>query len=264
MFVRVPSLPIILILTTCHSNTPSWSKSSYIETWKEQMKEAYQFAFQYSNQRKTKDVIRRNTKRPCLITLEPGDRVLICNLSEKGGRNKMRSYWEEKIYNVTSSIGNDPVVYKIRPEQSKIRTVHRQMLMLRDNFLDKFEWKIRQPASQKHPVQPRTDHKTKKTSERVQDQSQECQSTSSVSDKGDTDFILKQIKLFEWMRKEKKKKPNNRRNNSSNNLYQNEHGNNNATDMKTFQRISRATDEKADQGKTGKVEKRAHYGTMEE
>ena len=118
----------------------------------------------YSNQRKTKDVIRRNTKQPCLITLEPGDRVLTCNLSERGGTDKMRSYWEEKIYNITSSIGNDPVVYKIRPEQSKIRTAHLQMLMLRDNFLDKFDWKIREPASQKHPVQTRTDHKTKKTS----------------------------------------------------------------------------------------------------
>ena len=85
-----------------------------------------------------------------------------------------------------------------------------------------------------------------------------------MSDKGDTNFIPKQIKLFEGMRKEKKKKTNNRSNNSSNNLYQNEHDNNNATDIKTFQRISRATDEKADQGKTGKVEKRAYYGAMEE
>ena len=46
----------------------------------DQMKEAYQLAFQRSNERKVKDVIRRNTKRPFLATLELIDRVLIRNL----------------------------------------------------------------------------------------------------------------------------------------------------------------------------------------
>ena len=55
------------------------------------------------------------------------------------------------------------------------------MLMHCDNLLDNFkcEWNIREPASQKHPVQVRTDHKTRKTSERIQDQTQESQLTSS-------------------------------------------------------------------------------------
>ena len=56
----------------------------HVETLKKEMKEVYQIAFQYSSERKTKDVIRRNTKRPCLTTLEPGDRLLIRNLSERG------------------------------------------------------------------------------------------------------------------------------------------------------------------------------------
>ena len=87
--------------------------------------------------------MRRNTKRPCLTTLEPGDRVLICNLSERGGTGKMRSYREEQIYIIVSSIGNDPVVYKIRPEhkpKDKTRTVHRNMLMHCDSLLDNFDW----------------------------------------------------------------------------------------------------------------------------
>ena len=50
MFGRVPRLPIDLILPTCFSTTPSQSKSSYVETWKNQMKEAYQLAFQHSNE----------------------------------------------------------------------------------------------------------------------------------------------------------------------------------------------------------------------
>ena len=90
------------------------------------------------------------------------------------------------------------------------------------------------------------------------------------------------------MGREKRKKPNNRSDHSSNNLNENKHDNNSATNMKAFQRtsstidmkasqritsatdteafqrISSATGEKTDQGKTGKVEKRAYYGTREE
>ena len=112
------------------------------------MKEAYQLPFQHSNERKTKDFIRGNARRPCLTTLEPMDRVLVLNLSERGGTGKMRSYWEEQIYIIVCSIGNDPVAYKIRPEhdpKGKVRIAHRDMLMHCDNLLDKFDWNIREP-----------------------------------------------------------------------------------------------------------------------
>ena len=72
-----------------------------------------------------------------------------------GGTGKMRSYSEEKIYIIVSSIDNDPVVYKIRPEhdpKSKTRTVHPNMLRHCDNLLDNFDWNIREPVYQKHPV----------------------------------------------------------------------------------------------------------------
>ena len=126
------------------------------------MKEAYQLDFQHFNERKKKDVIRRNIKRPCLTALEPVDRVLIGDLSEKGGTDKMRDYQEEQIYVIVSSTGNDPVVYKIKAEhnpKSKTRTVHRNMLMHCDNLLE--HWNIREPASQMHPVQARSDRKTR-------------------------------------------------------------------------------------------------------
>ena len=54
MFGRDPCLSIHLILPTRCSTTSSQSKSSYIETWKEQMKDSYQPAFQHSNERKTR------------------------------------------------------------------------------------------------------------------------------------------------------------------------------------------------------------------
>ena len=55
----------------------------------DQMKEAYQLAFQHSNERTVKDVIIRNTKRSSLATLELIDRVLIRNLSENKQDEKL-------------------------------------------------------------------------------------------------------------------------------------------------------------------------------
>ena len=290
MFGRVPRLPIDLILPTYSSTTPSQSKLSYVRTWRDQMKGAYRLAFQHSNERKTKDIVRRNAKRPCLTTLEPGDRVLIHNLSERGGTGKMRSYWEKQVYIIVCSFGNDPVVYKIRPEhdpKGKIRIVHCNMLMYCDNLLDNFDWNIREPVYQKYLVQARADRKIRKTSEKIQDQSQESQSTSSNSDKEDINFSPNQLRFLEKVRSEKKNKPNKRSDNQSN-LNENKLEDNCATDMKTFQRtssptdmkesqeissaigteafrrISSVADKKAESGKIGNVEKEAYYGTREE
>ena len=52
------------------------------------MQEAYQLAFNHSMERKTKDIIRINTKRPCLTTLEPGSRVA-CNFIKKQTRTTL-------------------------------------------------------------------------------------------------------------------------------------------------------------------------------
>ena len=48
--------------------------------------------------------------------LEQGDRVLIRNMSERGGTGKMRSFWEEKVYVVVENINNKSITYKVKPE----------------------------------------------------------------------------------------------------------------------------------------------------
>ena len=202
----------------------------------------------------------------------------------------MRSYWEEQVYIIVCSFGNDPVVYKIRPEhdpKGKIRIVHCNMLMYCDNLLDNFDWNIREPVYQKYLVQARADRKIRKTSGKIQDQSQESQSTSSNSDKEDINVSPNQLRFLEKVRSEKKNKPNKRSDNQSN-LNENKLEDNCATDMKTFQRTSSPTDmkesqeissaigteafrrissvpdKKAESGKIGNVEKEAYYGTREE
>ena len=48
--------------------------------------------------------------------LEQGDRVLIRNMSERGGTGKMRSFWKEKVYVVVENINNENITYKVKPE----------------------------------------------------------------------------------------------------------------------------------------------------
>ena len=54
--------------TPYYNTAPHYSTT--IEILKEKMKGAYQLVLQNSNDRKTKDVIRRNTNRPCLTGLK--------------------------------------------------------------------------------------------------------------------------------------------------------------------------------------------------
>lgn len=68
--------------------------------------------------------------------LYPGCRVLGRNLNEKGGPDKLRSFWEEQVFVVTQNRYKDSSVYEIKPENGKgrVRVVHRNLL-LPCNFL---------------------------------------------------------------------------------------------------------------------------------
>ena len=76
------------------------------------MRQAYQIAKNHSEARKKKDINRHNTKVKPLNIINPGDRVLVRNLSERGGTGKLRNHWEEKIHKIVSVIGEGSITLR--------------------------------------------------------------------------------------------------------------------------------------------------------
>ena len=93
------------------------------------MKEAYKIV---SKRGKNKDIQHRNNSSRVLLSLQPGDRIPVRNMSQRGGTSKMRDFWEEKVHVIVSRIGDNGVVYKVKQEDegnSEIRVLHRNMVM---------------------------------------------------------------------------------------------------------------------------------------
>ena len=130
MFGRHPRLPLDLILGE-PTSTPSRSYEEYSKKWQENMKEAYKIAADKTEKRKKTDQ-RRVNRKAVLQELQPGSRVLIRNLSERGGPGKIRSYWEQQVHQIIDHKGNTGVVYAVRPENNPngiVRIIHRNHLL---------------------------------------------------------------------------------------------------------------------------------------
>ena len=57
----------------------------------------------------------------------------------------MRDFWEKKVQVIVARIVDNGVVYKVKQEDegnSKIRVLHRNMIMKIDDILDNFGWNI--------------------------------------------------------------------------------------------------------------------------
>ena len=141
LFGREPRLLIDLILEPMNKTTQQ-THSKFVHDWKDQMSQAYKIVSTKSCCRKHKDIARHDSKGPLTVVLEKGDRVLIRNLSVRGGTEKMRSFWEDKVYVIIENLNSENIGYKVQPENDlngKICTLYRTMLLSCDNLLDNYD-----------------------------------------------------------------------------------------------------------------------------
>ena len=133
LYGRHPRLPIDLIFTTEQSriSTKRADHSDFVKRWKAAMKEAYQIASDRSkgSQARSKDKYDRRVQSS---VLQENDRVLVRNLSERGGPGKLRAYWESEVHRIVKRMGDNSPVYEIvseRDPKSKTRVLHRNLLL---------------------------------------------------------------------------------------------------------------------------------------
>lgn len=134
LFGRSPRLPIDIVFGKTDSTDDS-SQRAYVQKWTECMQEAYRIANQNANKAALKGK-KYHDRGLSSVVLNPGDRVLVRNLSERGGPGKLRSYWERDIHVVIKRMGEHSPVYEVRSERDgqKCRVLHRNLLLPCDSL----------------------------------------------------------------------------------------------------------------------------------
>ena len=129
LFGRSPRLPIDLLFGLT-SDTGKADHRTYMEKWRCEMQEAYEIV--KKNVRKSTERGKKHyDEKVKSSVLCPGDRVLVRNLTPRGGTGKLRNHWEETIHVVIRQVGEDIPVYEVKPEQGRGRSriLHRNLLL---------------------------------------------------------------------------------------------------------------------------------------
>lgn len=130
LFGRAPRLPIdVLFRLTPETGTPDHQQ--YMKKLKNGMREAYEITRE--NAKKSAERGKRHYDNKVRSSvLEKGDRVLVRNMTPRGGTGKLRSHWEDCIYKVVRQVNKDLPIYEVVPEQGKgrdSRILHRNLLL---------------------------------------------------------------------------------------------------------------------------------------
>lgn len=90
LFGRSPRLPVDMLFGLC---TGSSNQRDYVEKWKQGMEKAYAIANE-----KAQKAAERSKKKVRSSVLQPGERVLMKNLTPRGGHGNLCDYWEDSSH----------------------------------------------------------------------------------------------------------------------------------------------------------------------
>jgi hypothetical protein len=117
LFGRSPRLPVDIIfdLHAEDDERPAEDRptSQYVQEFKDSLQEAYKKAAESARKEMGHHTDLFNRKARA-VALHPGDRVLVRNLTERGGPGKLRSYWEDDVYVVLRCMGEGLPVYEVQ------------------------------------------------------------------------------------------------------------------------------------------------------
>ena len=136
LYGRSPRLPVDMLFSLSPKPDQSdGNHQNYMQKWKQGMKDAYEITRENVN----KAGIRSKKFYDSKIrysTLLPGDRVLVRNLTPRGGPGKLRNHWEDVVHTVVRQVNKDIPVYELKPERGKgrSRTLHRNLLLPCDHL----------------------------------------------------------------------------------------------------------------------------------
>ena len=127
LYGRNPRLPIDLIFEPINDKEKK-TYTKYVADWKESMREAYRKAAAAAEKSVSKG--RKFADRHIRFSvLQSRDRVLTKRMTDKKGNGKIKSYWNDDLFEVIRQIG-DSSVYEIKNSQSgKIQVVHRNNML---------------------------------------------------------------------------------------------------------------------------------------
>ena len=125
------------------------SYDQYVKTWNRSMKEAIDIAKKNvsAGQKWNKNAYDRKVKG---VQIEVGDKVLMRN-REKGGTGKLRSYWEESIYDVIAVDEKIPVITVVK-EGSQPKRIHRNNVMVCNELLEAEAQSKSDPETQRNNI----------------------------------------------------------------------------------------------------------------
>ena len=115
--------------------------------------------------------------------LKIGDRVLVRNLTPRGGPGNLRTFWEKDVYVVVKRHGGSSPVYDVKQETGTgtTRTLHRNHLLPCD-YLEAETWEQLPQVTRNRPSRPHTSNTAAEYSDGDDDDCSDSNNASSSAE----------------------------------------------------------------------------------